>query len=203
MKLYHSPTTPFGRKVMVLIAVAGLQNRINIVTVSGTPLSPGSLPIDQNPLGKIPALEREDGSVIYDSRVICRYLDDLASAGMYPAGPQLWDVLTLEAMADGILDAAILMAYEVRIRPVDKQYPEWIEAQWAKIDRALDAIETGWIDHLNDACAMSHIAIGCALGYLDFRHDARNWRQGRPKLAKWSLAFAARPVMVATQPPAV
>ena len=145
MRLYTSPTTPFGRKVMVLILEAGLTDRVKISEVSGNPLDPGSLPITRNPLGKIPALDRDDGPAIYDSPVICRYLDDLAQAGLYPAAPLLWETLTIEATADGILDAALSMVYENRMRPDDKRFPPWVDAQWAKIARALDAIESDWI----------------------------------------------------------
>ena len=108
MRLYTSPTTPFGRKVMVLILELGLKDRIEIADVMGTPLAPGSVPVDQYPLGKIPALQTDDG-VIYDSRVICSYLNDLAGASMYPSGPTLWKTLTLEATVDGILEAALAM----------------------------------------------------------------------------------------------
>ena len=201
MKLYHSPTTPFGRKVMVLILETGIASRVDVISASGTPLATGSMPLDRNPLGKIPALQLDDGSTIYDSRVICRYLDDLTGAGLYPAKPKLWQTLTLEATADGILDAAILMAYELRLRPEDKRFPDWLEAQWAKIARALDAAEAGWIDHLSGPLDMAQIALACALTYLDFRHAARDWRQTRPLLAKWEAAFAARPSMQATLPP--
>lgn len=167
----------------------------------GTPLDPGTLPVDRNPLGKIPALVRAEGTAIYDSRVICRYLDDLAGAGLYPPA-RLWETLTLEATADGMLEAALLMVYEVRVRPEDRRFPDWIEAQWAKIARALDAIESGWMDHLAGPLDMAQIAVGCALGYLDFRLGARNWREGRPRLAEWEAAFAQRPAMQATKPPA-
>ena len=201
MRLYTSPTTPFGRKAMVLILEAGLTDQVQIAEVSGNPLDAGTLPITRNPLGKIPALDRDDGSAIYDSRVICRYLDDLAQAGLYPAAPLLWETLTLEATADGILDAALSMVYETRMRPQDKRFPAWADAQWAKIARALDAIESGWMGHLAGRLDMAQIALGCALGYLDFRLDARNWRDGRPDLAAWSGDFATRPSMQATMPP--
>ena len=197
MRLYHSPTTPFGRKVMVLLIETGLVDRVEVVIASGTPLASGSIPVDHNPLGKIPVLVRDDGMALYDSRVICRYLDDLAGAGLYGTGDGLWQTLTLEATADGILDAALLMVYELRVRPEDKRLPEWIEGQWAKVTRALDMLEGRPMGALD----MGQIALACALAYLDFRHEARNWRQGRPKLAAWQAAMAQRPSMQATQPP--
>ncbi|MEO6299885.1 MAG: glutathione S-transferase family protein [Paracoccaceae bacterium] len=200
MRLYHSPTTPFGRKIMVQILETGLE--VEVISVMGTPIATGTLPIDRNPLGKIPALELDDGGVIYDSRVISRYLDDLTAAGLYPAKPALWDVLVLEATTDGILDAAVLMAYEVRIRPEERRFPEWVEGQWAKIARSLDAIEAKWMAQLAGPLNMAQIGLGCGLAYLDFRHGPRNWREERPTLAEWEARFAQRPSMLATQPPA-
>lgn len=200
MKLYHSPTTPFGRKVVVFLHETGLLDRVQVETVSGTPLDAGTMPVTRNPLGKIPALERDEGGVIYDSRVICRYLDHLSGAGLYPAAPALWEVLTLEATADGIIEAALSMAYEARLRPQDKQFAPWVEGQWTKVARALDTVDRDWTDHLNGPLGAAQIAIGCALGYLDFRHGARNWREGRPRLAAWEAAFAKRPSMQATRP---
>ena len=202
MRLFYSPTSPYVRKVTVLLHETGLLPQVELVTGSGTPVDPGQAPLQANPLGKVPALERDDGPALYDSRVICRYLDDLARAGLYPEDARLWDTLTVEATADGILDAAILMVYESRIRPEALRYAPWVEGQWAKIDRALDALETRWMPHLQGPMDMGHIAVGCALEYLDFRHGARGWRQGRPDLAAWGDTFSARASMQATQPAA-
>ncbi len=199
MKLYHSPTSPFVRKVMVLILETGLAPRVALVRATGTPLDPGTMPLDRNPLGKLPALERDQGGILYDSRVICRYLDDLEGSGLYPAG-RLWDVLTLEATADGILDAALLMVYESRLRPEEIRFAPWVEGQWAKIARTLDALESNAAALLAGPLDMGQIALACALGYLDFRHAARDWRADHPKLAKWEAEFALRPSMQATIP---
>ena len=200
LRLYTSPTTPFGRKAMVLILEAGLADQVEIAQATGSPLDSSKMPLSQNPLGKIPALERGDGPAVYDSRVICRYLDDRAGAGLYPPAPRLWETLTLEATADGMIEAAILMLYEDRLRPEEKRFDGWVEGQWAKIARALDTLEGRWMSHLNGPLDMGQIAIGVALSYLDFRFDARGWRQGRPGLARWHEAFAARESMVATVP---
>jgi glutathione S-transferase len=203
MKLYYSPTSPYVRKVMILIHEAGLADRVELVPASGTPLDPGSLPLLQNPLGKVPVLGTVEGP-IFDSRVICRYLDDLAGAGAYPSGPALWRTLTLEAMADGILDAALLMVYEQRLRPEHLRFKPWSDAQWAKIARALDALEAGWITDLNTTrhgCPeMGQIALAAALGYVDFRLYAQNWRDGHPLLAAWAEGFMARTSLQATAP---
>jgi glutathione S-transferase len=202
LKLHHSPTSPYVRKVMVLLAETGQSADVALLPAAGSPIDPGTMPVAQNPLGKIPALERPDGPALFDSRVICRYLDDRAKAGLYPAAPRLWETLTLEAMADGMVDAAILMVYENRLRPEEIRLPAWVEGQWSKVSRALDMIEARWLPYLSGPLCMGQIALGCALGYVDFRHDARNWRATRPGLAAWDAAFAARPAMVATRPPA-
>lgn len=200
MRLYHSPTSPYVRKVMVLLHETGLLPQVTLVTGSGSPIDPGTAPLEANPLGKVPALERPDGPALYDSRVICRYLDDLAQAGLYGSGPALWDRLTIEATADGILDAALLMVYEWRLRPEEHRYVPWVEGQWAKVDRALDTLEQRWMAELRGPLDAGQIAVACALGYVDFRHDARGWRDIRPNLAAWYGDFAKRPSMVATQP---
>lgn len=200
MRLYHSPTTPYGRKVMVLLLETGQAGALEVVPAGGTPLDPGSQPLDTNPLGKIPALELDDGTALYDSRVICRYFGDRAGGTLYPPAPRLWRTLTLEATADGILEAALLMVYETRLRPEDIRFAPWIEGQWTKIARALDALETGWIAHLQGPLDIGQIATACALSYLDFRHGARRWRDGHPRLAAWHESFAARDSMKATEP---
>jgi glutathione S-transferase len=203
MQLYYSPTSPYVRKITVLIHEAGLHDRVERIAASGTPLAPGSLPLAENPLGKVPTLITPHGT-LYDSRVICRYLDDMAGAGAYPTGEALWRTLVLEAMADGILDAALLMVYEARLRPDHLRFQPWIDAQWSKIARALDVLETGWQDHLSarrSGCPdMGHIALGAALGYVDFRLDTQDWRLRRPKLANWADEFAARDSMQGTVP---
>ncbi len=183
---------------MVLLYQTGLLSQVEVIPVSGTPLASGTMPVDQNPLGKIPVLVRDDGMALYDSRVICRYLDQVAGAGLYGSGDALWQVLTLEATADGILDAAVLMAYELRLRPEDKRFPDWLEGQWAKVTRALDMLEQRDLG----AFSMGQIALACALYYLDFRHDARHWRSGRPNLTAFASQMDARPAMLATSPPA-
>lgn len=200
MRLYFADASPFARKVRVVLAETGQEGAVALAPVVVTPTTPGDTVPARNPLGKIPALEREGGSTLFDSRVICRFLDDLGDAGLYPAKPRLWDTLTLEALADGIMDAAVLMVYEGRVRPQELCYADWVEAQWQKVSRALDALEARWISHLQGPLDMGQIAVGCALGYLDFRHSDRAWRNGRPQLASWQTAFEARPAMQDTRP---
>lgn len=202
LKLYFSPSSPFARKVLVLAQEAGLIDQIEVVGASGTPLDPGSMPLSHNPLGKIPTMVRNDGGALYDSRVICQYLDARAGAGLYPDGPRRWDCLTLEATADGIMDAAIAMVYESRLRPDNMRIDSIVEGQWQKAARALDVLESRWIAYLAGPLCMGQIALGCALGYVDLRHSARDWRATRPALRDWDARFAERPSMVTTRPPA-
>lgn len=200
MKLMTSGASPFARKVRVMIAEAGLSDRIEEVEVTTTPVGPSRDLIAVNPLGKIPALVRDDGPTLFDSRVITRYIDTLAGGRFYPEA-RLWDILTLEATADGMLDAAVLMVYETRFRDEDKRSSQWVDGQWAKVARALDAIEARWMSSLAGEIDAGKIAVGCVLGYLDLRHGARDWRAGRPGLAAWYAGFESRPSMQATKPP--
>lgn len=178
----------------------GQLNDVDIISAAGTAVEPGTIPLAQNPLGKIPALERADGPAIYDSRVICRYLDARANAGLYPEGNRLWDVLTLEATADGIMDAALLIVYETRIRPEEFHYTPWLDAQWDKIQRAVDALNTRWLSHLSGPTHIGQIATACALGYCDFRLPDQNWREGNEALAEWYSKFGERDSFQATLP---
>jgi glutathione S-transferase len=200
LKLFHSPTSPFVRKVMVVLHETGQLEDVALIAAAGNPLAPGTMPLAHNPLGKIPALERADGCTIYDSRVICRFFDDRASAGLYPLGPRGWEAITLEATSDGIMEAAILMVYEVRVRPAEHSSPDWIEAQHAKIARSLDALEERWLAYLAGPLCIGQIALGCALEYLDLRQPERNWRQDRDGLAAWAAAFKTRSSMLQTVP---
>ncbi|MFN0113498.1 MAG: glutathione S-transferase [Paracoccaceae bacterium] len=206
MRLFHSLTSPFVRKVMVLLIETGLAGSVTLVPAMGNPLDPGTMPVAQNPLGKIPCLVLNDGTALYDSRVICRFLDDRAGGRLYPKGPALWTTLTIEATADGILVAAVLARYEMHVRAETSRSPEWQDAQLAKVDRALDALEGRWAAQDPaadpDAPDMGHIAVACALGYLDFRFAHRDWRAARPALVRWFAAIAARPSLAATRPPA-
>ncbi len=202
MKLFHSPASPFVRKVTVVLHETGQQDDVTLVPAMGTALEPGTMPVARNPLGKLPTLERDDGTALYDSRVICRFLDERGQGRLYPPAPTLWETLTLEATADGIMDAALLMVYEHRLRPPELVMPEILEAQWTKVVRALDALEGRWLSHLAGPIDMGQIALGCALGYVDFRLADRDWRQGRNTLAAWYAQFAERPSMQATRPEA-
>lgn len=199
MKLYHSPLSPYVRKVMVVAHETGLLNEIELIDGSGTPLAPNDETVAANPLGKIPALVTEEGQTLYDSRVICRYLDNKGGAGLYPTGATQFPALTREAMADGIMDAGILAVYEWRLRPEALRFQPWVDAQRGKIGRAIEEADRH-IDALAGHLTIDKIALGCALGYVDFRLSDLDWRDGHPGLAAWYKEFAARQSMKDTAP---
>ena len=200
MKLYYSPASPFVRKVVVLLHELGKADEVELATVTTTALASDPNLMAANPLARLPALERPEGVTLYDSRVITAYLDDLFKGGMYPTDARRWETLTLEATGDGIMDSAVSMVYEIRLRDPAQVSEPWIEAQWGKVERGLDALNTRWMSHLTGPVGAGHISVACALGYLDFRHEARDWRQGRAMLAAWYEGFSQRPSMVATSP---
>ncbi|WP_208347883.1 glutathione S-transferase [Pseudaestuariivita rosea] len=197
MKLLLAGPSPFVRKVLVLLHETGQMGDVELQKVAANPADPDPNLTAVNPIGKIPALVRDDGPAIYDSRVICRYLDARVHAGLYPE-THLWETLTLEATADAIMEAAVLMVYEKRFRPEKIQSEEWLEAQWAKVSRAVSVVNTRWMSHLSGSLDAAHIAIACALAYLDFRHDDRSWRHGNDALTDWYARFADRDSMKAT-----
>lgn len=201
MKLYHASASPFVRKVLVLLHEIGKADTVALETVATTAMQSDEGLMAANPLAKLPALVCANGTTLYDSRVITTYLDDLYHGDMYPDTDVRWQVLTLEATGDGIMDSAISMVYEVRLRPEDKQSSDWIEAQWAKISRTINVLNASWMDRLSGPVNMGHISVACALAYLDFRLGSRNWRQGNDALAAWFEAFESRPSMTATRPP--
>ena len=200
MKLRYSPTSPYVRKVLVTAIELGLAERIErIATDAHDPRSDLSR---DNPLGKVPALILDDGEVLYDSPVICEYLDSLAPDGsVFPAsGWPRWQALRQQALADGILDAAILRLLEVTRRPAELRWSQWIDLQAGKVRRALDRLEETAAE-LRGPLTIGQIAVGVTLGYLDFRFGDEDWRPARPNLAAWYTEFSARPSMTQTVPP--
>ncbi|MWD26220.1 glutathione S-transferase [Aquicoccus sp. SCR17] len=199
MQLIYSGASPFVRKVRVALIETGLDAEVEKRPVKTTALESAPEAVAANPLGKIPALTRDDGPAIYDSRVITRYLDARAGAGLYPE-KRLWEVLTLEATADGIMEAGVLMVYEHRLRAEGERSETWREAQWDKATRAIKAVNDRWMSHLAGPLDMGQVALGCALGYLDFRLGDRDWRRGNEALAEWYARFSQRESMASTAP---
>ena len=200
MKLRYSATSPYVRKVMVLAIENGIVDKIEKVPTSVVPTKPGGEIAGENPLAKVPSLTTDEGQHLYDSPVICEYLDSLQGGPKVfpPPGPTRWTALRQQALGDGILDASLLIRYEMG-RPQDKQWADWSAGQKRKVTQALDALESE-ASRLGEAVTIGTITIGCTLGYLDFRFAADEWRKGRPSLAAWYEKFGARPSMVATQP---
>ena len=197
MKLIMAEASPFARKVRVLLRETNQLKDVEEVSIATSPFQVNEQAKAANPTGRIPSLIRADGPALYDSRVITRYLDAKAAAGMYPE-TKLWDVLTVEATCDSMMDSAVSISYELRLRPQEKVSSEWTDAQWSKVMCGCDALDSQWMDLLNGPLTMAHISIACALGYLDLRHDARNWRQGHDALAAWFADFSKRPSLQET-----
>lgn len=177
----------------------GHAGEVELTSVTTSPMTPAPEVVAAHALKKIPALVRADGCTLYDSRVITRFLDDRFHGSLYPKS-HIWETLTLEATGDGIMEAAVLMVYETRHRPEDKQDKGWLDAQWGKIENALDALHDRWMSHLAGPADAGVISVGCALAYLDFRHADRGWRDGRGALDDWFAVFAERASMQATRP---
>lgn len=200
MKLHYAAASPFVRKVLVVADELGIKDQIELVNQAITPIAPADTLNADNPLGKIPALVLEDGTSLYDSAVIAEYLDAIGGGGLMPAsGIERWQTKTLEAQADGICDALVLTRYETFLRPEAMRWPEWVRSQLGKAMRGLDSLEET-ADSWSDKLSIGTIAVGCALGYADFRFAETGWRDSRPKVAAWYEAFAARPSMSTTKP---
>lgn len=195
--LRSSPASPFGRKVKIAAALLGLSDRITIERADTT--DPNEPLRTQNPLGKIPALILENGETLYDSRVIVEYLDALAGGGrLIPAGWGRFEALRQQALADGVMDAAILQSYEARWRPEERREQKWLDHQQGKIDRAL-AVAESTLSTPAPTFHIGHVALAAALGYLDLRFEGR-WRQAHPKLVRWLEDFEGRvPAFAATR----
>jgi len=201
MTLHWSPRSPYVRKVMIALHEMGLQDRVKIVRTVAGGTTPHWELMKVNPVGKIPTLELEDGTAIYDSPVIIEYLDTLHSGPkLYPAAwPARLTALRRHALGQGMLDNALPLLGE-GFRPADKQSEPHKELWRAKLRACVDALE-GEADALaSSGFTVGHLAIGVALGYLDFRFDALQWRNGHPKLAAWFATFNTRPAVVANMP---
>ncbi len=195
--LRSAPASPYGRKVKICASLLGLTDQIKIIEADTS--NPEDPLRSQNPLGKIPTLVLEDGSTLFDSRVIVEYLDSLAGGGkMLPRGAKRFAVLRLQALADGLCDAALVQVYEARWRSENMRDQKWLDHQAGKVERALAALEAD-APKLTKQLHVGHVMVACALGYLDLRF-AGAWRKKHPKLRKWLDKFAARvPAFEATR----
>jgi glutathione S-transferase len=205
MRLRYSPTSPFVRKVVVVAFETGLSERIECIPTSVAPTKPNEEVARENPLVKVPALTTDEGLVLYDSPVICEYLDTLHSGPkLFPAaGKARWVALRQQALGDGVLEAAILGRYET-VRPKEFLWQDWIDAQLRKVRGALGAleieVEAGELGTGGDPVTIGQITVGCALGYLDFRYQTEGWRARCRQLAGWYDRFAERKSMQLSAP---
>jgi glutathione S-transferase len=200
MKLVASLTSPYARKIRVALA-----EKPALRARSGHPLAGRHPGAQLQPLGKVPALVADDGELWFDSPVIAEYLDTLAGPLLLPADrAAALPVRQAEALADGITDAAVA-AFLEGMRPAERQDPAAIERQLGKIGRGLAALEARVAQRkgcAGEALSIADIAIGCTLGYLDFRFAHLGWRASHPQLAAWAAGLLARPSFTTTAPPA-
>jgi len=201
VKLLYSPNSPYVRKCLVVASELGLRERIETVDADANPTRRNPEIAAKNPLGKLPTLIADDGAAIYDSPVICEYLNALGGGTLIPRnGPARWKVLVEQALADGILDAAVLARYEAALRPESLRWKEWSAGQEDKITLGLDELErraAGFGDRVD----LGTIAFACMLGYIDFRFAHLSWRSTRPKTAAWLQKFSQRESMIKAPAP--
>ena len=200
MQIFFSPASPYVRKCMVVAHELGLADRLQKLSSAANPVTRDQSIVAKNPLGKVPTLLTDDGLALYDSRVICEYLNDLGRGELSPSsGPMRWEILTQQSLGDGMLDAALLARYEVAMRPEPLRWAQWSAGQMEKIHSGLAHIEqhaSAWGQQFD----LGKITLGCALGYLDFRFASLDWRSQYPKTAAWFAALSTRPSMKATVP---
>lgn len=197
MKICFSPHSPYVRKCLVVAHELGLAQRLELLPSNAHPVQRDRELIHDNPLGKVPTFYTDDGRVLYDSRVICEYLNDLAGGSLLPAsGPQRWEVLTLQALADGMLDALLLARYETVARPPELFWADWLDAQLDKARTSLAALQAR-AGELAGRVDLGALAVACALWYLDHRFADFDWRRDHPAVADWYAAFSQRPSLTA------
>lgn len=202
LRLVGSLTSPYVRKVRIVMAEKRIEHHLDLEDV----WSPDTWIQEANPLGKVPCLIMEDGGAVFDSRVIVEYLDTMTPVAklLPPSGRERAEVRTWEALGDGMLDAAILVRLEQTQRPAEQQSQKWIDRQMGKVDAGLAAMSRGlaekpWCN--GGGYTLADIAVGCTLGYLDFRFGHIKWRDTHPNLARLYEKLAARPSFIETQPP--
>jgi glutathione S-transferase len=195
MKLFFSPTSPYVRKVLVTAQEVGLGGRLELLDAAANPVNRDARIVAHNPLGKVPTLVTDDGLALYDSRVICEYLNAQGQGSLFPAnGTHRWQALAWQALADGLLDAALLVRYENNARPEAMRWADWTAGQMDKIRCCLQELERqghqprGGFD-------IGHLTVGCSLWYLDLRFPELNWRERFPGLASWITPYMQRESM--------
>ncbi len=202
MKLFYSATSPYVRKVMIIAHHLGVTDKIEKLDAAASPVTRDRNIVSFNPLTKVPAAMTDDGLMLFDSRVICEYLDSQGNGGLFPsAGRARWIALMQQALGDGLLDAALLVRYERAVRPPEFHWQAWDAGQFSKIIDCLNEIEKQAPTLEVKRFTIGEITIACALGYLDFRFPEIEWRSKYPLTKKWFEDFAKMPAMVVTEPP--
>jgi glutathione S-transferase len=198
LKLHWSPKSPYVRKVMICAHELGVVDRLELVRSVAAMLKPNVRLMEDNPLSKIPTLVLDDGFALFDSVVICEYLDDLAQGNLFPKqGADKWQALRWHALGDGLLDALILWRNE---REREVPLGTLMEAFELKARAALKVLDDEAQALAETDLSIGHVTIGCALGYLDYRFDTLGWRAIAPRLAEWQADIARRPSFQSTEP---
>ncbi|MBT2303065.1 glutathione S-transferase [Variovorax paradoxus] len=198
MKIYFSPFSPYVRKCLVAGHELGLNDRIRLLPSNAGPIQRDKEIIAKNPLGKVPTFITDNGQVLYDSRVICEYLDDLAGGNLFPrAGSVRWAALTLQSLGDGILDGALLARYEDVARPEALRWSEWRAGQLDKAETSLAHLDSH-PEMLEGRVDIGSLTVACALWYLDLRFANFDWRSRHAGVASWFAKFSQRPSLQCT-----
>ena len=184
---------------MIVAHELGLTDRIEKLEHPTTPLDPNPEVVAQNPVGRIPALVTEDQGTLFDSRVICRYLNSIGDGSFYGPGGDDFPMLTREALAEGITDSSLLAAYEARMRPEEIRFQPWVDGQYTKIMNGLKAFDAR-VSELGGEFTIDQVALVAACGHLDYRHGQLGWRDQCPALAEWLAGMSQRPSVLATVP---
>ncbi len=200
MRLWHNPASPFARKVRVVARELHLTQALEEISVLVSPVNPNQTLAKVNPLVKIPTLQTDDGVVLYDSSVICEYLEHTyGQHHLIPNGAQRWQTLRLQSLCDGVLDAAVLCRYELAVRPEAYRWDAWVEGQFFKINNGLTVLNQS-VSDFGESFQLGHISVACVLGYLDFRFADHAWREKQPALAKWYETIKGRDSLTSTLP---
>ncbi|WP_265502559.1 glutathione S-transferase [Paracoccus beibuensis] len=202
IRLFHSPASPYVRKVLVTAHERGVADQVELLESAAWPVKRDPNIVRYNASGKVPCLLTEGDQPIFDSRVICAFIDSLGDAQgtVYPSGADRFRILTLEALAESTLDACLLCRYEVALRPEELRWQLWHDSQMEKVDSGLDALEGEWFDLLSRDFNAGSIAAASMLGYLDFRFVDKDWRADHRRLAEWFAEVSKRPSMQETMP---
>lgn len=200
MQIKVNAASPFARKVRIVVREAGLADQVREIETAVSPVAPNADLAGANPLVKIPTLLLDDGRTLYDSRVICEYLDSLAGHRLFPqSGMARWQSLCMQSLCDGILDAAVLTRYELAIRPQALRWQDWVDGQRAKINGGLAALEKAE-PNFGGNFGIGEIGAACVLGYLDFRFPDIEWRATHPRLKAWFATVSTRDSVRETAP---